>query len=113
MKYKEVDNIAVIQVEADLNEDTNDILKKSMNDLILEKAGDLKAILLIFKQIKIVDSRALGLIISLHNEANQHQLKFALSDLSDINIEVIKLAQLDQLITIYPSEEEAIKQLSK
>ena len=50
-------------------------------------------------------------IISLHNESQKNHIKFALCDVGEINIEVIKLAQLDRILTIYPTEKEAIDQL--
>jgi len=110
VKQRRVDNIEIIQLESNLDDEKIVVLNKCISDLVIHKNKP-DAVILIFGQIHAVDSQALGLIIAWHNEAQQNQIKFALCDIGEFNMEVIRLAQLDKLLTIYPTEEEAIKQI--
>ena len=107
MKYKMINRIAIIQVKPSMIEKKWEAFTKELEQFI-QTHPSLQAVLLHFNQIGVVNSQSLGLLVTLHKMIESHQKKLGLCHFSEVNLEVIRLSQLDRILAIFSTEEEAL-----
>lgn len=94
----EVNGSKVIRIHSSL--DTYNIadFKKTVFELITEGH---RSVILDMQDVSFADSSAISAIIACQRRANLHKTNFALVNVSDNFIDILRLATLDTFFTIY------------
>ncbi|MBF0277838.1 MAG: STAS domain-containing protein [SAR324 cluster bacterium] len=69
------------------------------------------AILVNFEKVDFIDSSGIGLIVSIYKSLQARQGKLLLSQLSKKNGEIFHMTRLDKILSIYPTNEDALNSL--
>jgi len=69
----------------------------------------IRCILINFRDVDYIDSSAIGLLVSLWQQLNKKQAVLAFCELNDKLTRLIKMSSFYELVKIYPSEEESLK----
>lgn len=67
-----------------------------------------KAFLFNLGQLEVLHSQALGALLVIQQLLSKHHKKFGVYNTSEVNLEVFQLAQLDQILPSFSTEEEAL-----
>ena len=105
-KFITDDGVTILRLSGKLIASSLDPLKTSL-DTILEDGG--KGIILNLKLINIIDSVAVGLLISRFKTAQKQEVAFKFCELQPAIKRLLSLADLDKWLEIYESEEEALE----
>ncbi len=86
-------------------------VEKDLERLVDEE--DRRILVLDFTNVQFVSSQAIGIVISLHKKlAALSRSKFLLCGLNQKLIELMKITRLDKVLTVKPSQKEAINSLA-
>jgi len=86
-------------------------VEKDLERLVDEE--DRRILVLDFSNVQFVSSQAIGIVISLHKKLNAlPRSKFLLCGLNQKLIELMKITRLDKVLTVKPSQKEAINSLA-
>jgi anti-anti-sigma factor len=104
-KFVTDDGVTIFRLSGKLIASTLDNLKTSL-DTVLEEENP--KIVLNFKLVNIIDSVAVGLLISRYKIAKKKKSHLKFSDLQPALQRLLALADLDKWLEIYNAEDEAI-----
>lgn len=79
---------------------------------VLESDPTLQGVLINFERIDHVDSRLIGIMVSIFRLVEKHKSKLGLCGLNQSNQKIFQLSGLEQILKIYPNEEMAIDQMT-
>ncbi|MBC7785664.1 MAG: STAS domain-containing protein [Burkholderiales bacterium] len=91
-----------------------------MDPLVLERTGqalyhlidaeDRRMIILDFSQVQYISSQAIGIVLTMNKKlSGLKRSKFVLCGVGEKLMQLIKITRLDRLLTIKPTQEEAVK----
>ncbi len=91
-----------------------------MDPIVLERTGqalyrlidaeDRRLIILDFSRVQYISSQAIGIVLTMNKKLTTlKRSKFVLCGVGDKLMQLIKITRLDRLLTIKPTQEEAIK----
>lgn len=91
-----------------------------MDPIILERTAqalyrlidveDRRMIILDFSRVQYISSQAIGIVLTMNKKLTSlKRSKFVLCGVGDKLMQLIKITRLDRLLTIKPSQEEAVK----
>ncbi len=91
-----------------------------MDPLVLEKTGaalyrlvdeeDRRLIIMDFSQVQYISSQAIGIVLTMNKKLSAlKKSKFVLCGVGEKLMQLIKITRLDRLLTIKPTQEEAVK----
>lgn len=102
----QLDNrIAIIDIIGDMSGDAEEELMKAFNTV---SNNDTKVILLNFSGLEYMNSSGIGLLVTLLIRANRNQQKLLACGLSEHYQEIFVLTRLNEAISIFDTEEQAI-----
>ena len=78
-------------------------LKEILTDII---AGDNQSLVIDLKNVDFIDSTGIGLLIKAYKDMTSRKGKFALVNVSNDFLKVLKISTLDKILTIYKSYDE-------
>ena len=70
-----------------------------------------KTLIFNLKGLEFISSKAIGYIASIHTTLNRNQRKMVLTDFNQTIKDILTLVGLDQIITTYPTFEEALQNI--
>ena len=105
-KFVTDDGVTILRLSGKLIASSLDPLKTSL-DTILEEDG--KGVVLNLKLINIIDSVAVGLLVSRFKTAQKKEMIFRFCELQPAIRRLLSLADLDKWLEIYDSEDEALE----
>lgn len=73
--------------------------------------NSLKGILINFKNVDVLDSSGIGLLVSIFRNSQKKGKLFGICDLNNENMEKLVFTQLNKVLTIYDIEENALKEM--
>lgn len=91
-----------------------------MDPIILERTGqalyhlvdgeDRRLIIMDFSRVQYISSQAIGIVLTMNKKlCGLNRSKFVLCGVGDKLMQLIKITRLDRLLTIKPSQQEAVK----
>ncbi len=91
-----------------------------MDPIVLERTAqslyrlideeDKRTVILDFTRVQYISSQAIGIVLTMNKKLTAlNRSKFILCGVGDKLMQLIKITRLDRLLTIKPSQEEAIK----
>jgi anti-sigma B factor antagonist len=96
---------SVLDVKGDITADSEQVLM----DAYQKASGDsTKAIVLNFSGLEYMNSGGIGLLVTMLVRANRQKQKLMAFGLSDHYKQIFELTRLDEAITIYDSEQDAL-----
>jgi len=96
---------AVVDVQGDITAESEEVLMDAYN----KASGDsTKAIVLNFTGLEYMNSGGIGLLVTLLVRANRQKQKLLAFGLTDHYKEIFELTRIDEAISIYDSEDEAL-----
>ena len=96
---------SVLDVKGDITSDSEHVLM----DAYQKASGDsTKAIVLNFSGLEYMNSGGIGLLVTMLVRANRQKQKLMAFGLSDHYKQIFELTRLDEAITIYDSEQDAL-----
>jgi anti-sigma B factor antagonist len=102
---KEVPGIVVADLSGDLDTEAAYELESSLSDIVSQEGVK---VVLNFSKIRIMNSTAMGVLLSAAEEARKRGGTMKLCSLSDHVREVLDLVGVSSLFEIFPSEAEAV-----
>ncbi len=106
------DNVAVIALRDGWADDYRETLRNYIADLT-QTEPTLIGVVLNLEMVTMIDSQALGLLIAIHRDLDNLGKKFGLCYMSDTNLEVLRLTQLDRVLIPYPTASYAVEAMNK
>jgi anti-anti-sigma factor len=106
-----MDQVKIITVETntlDFNEVVN--LEKDFMTVLRSAPS---AILIDFKNVEFVDSRAIGLLVGLYMQSVRKEIAFGVFNLTDDVRYIFKVTAVDTEINVYENEKEALEKIQK
>lgn len=107
-KFVTDDGITIFRLSGKLISSTLDKVKTNVDGALAEDGA---MIVLNMKHVHIIDSVAVGLLISLFKTAKKKKGFLRFSDIQPAIKKLFSLADLDKWLEIHPSEEEAINSI--
>ena len=100
-------NVCIVSIEGNI---TLDMGLKEVNSYMktLIKDESCKGFVINFEFVNFIDSSGIGMVVGIFKALQGRQAKLAICQLSEENKEIFTMTQLDSLINIYPTEEEAL-----
>jgi anti-sigma B factor antagonist len=91
-----------------------------MDPIVLERTGqalyrlvdaeDRRLIIMDFSRVQYISSQAIGIVLTMNKKLSAlKRSKFVLCGVGDKLMQLIKITRLDRLLTIKPTQEEAVK----
>jgi anti-sigma B factor antagonist len=96
---------SVIEISGDLTSASDDAL---MNAFTEATEGDAKTVVIDFSGLEYMNSGGIGLLVTLLVRANRSGQKLLACGLDDHYKQILELTRLDEAITIYGDEAEAL-----
>jgi stage II sporulation protein AA (anti-sigma F factor antagonist) len=103
-KYVTEDGVTILRLSGKLIASTLDPLKTALDTILAEEGGK---IILNLKLINIIDSVAVGLLVSRFKTAQKKKTAFKFCELQPAIKKLLSLADLDKWLEIYDNEDEA------
>ena len=100
------DKVSVIDVEGELTAFAEGVLMDAYNQA---SDGRGRAIILNFEGLEYMNSSGIGLLVTLLIRINRERQKLLTYGLSDHYRNIFQITRLDDAISIYDSEEEAVR----
>jgi anti-sigma B factor antagonist len=104
---KASDKTRIIDVEGELTAFAEDVLMDAYNQA---SDGQVRAIILNFEDLEYMNSSGIGLLVTLLIRINREKQQLLTYGLSDHYRTIFQITRLDDAITIYDSEEEAVRE---
>ncbi|MBF0287165.1 MAG: anti-sigma factor antagonist [SAR324 cluster bacterium] len=102
-------NVCVIKLQGDIALGADVEVQKYIKPLLEDK--NLIGVVVNMREVETIDSSGIGLTISLYKQLKETQVKFILCQLREYVLEAYTLTGLNSVLTILPTEEEAIASL--
>lgn len=104
-EIKKQDNYSVINLAGEIDMYCSADARKA----ILSELGQSQSVLVDLSAVKYIDSSAIASLVEGFQMAKYSGLDFSLIAVSDEAMQVLKLARLDKVFSLYSSVEDAIK----
>lgn len=96
----------IIDVEGELTAFAEDVLMDAYNQSCAEGA---RVIILNFEGLEYMNSSGIGLLVTLLIRINREKQRLLTCGLSDHYRNIFQITRLDEAITVYETEEEAVR----
>ena len=103
---RKVDKVTILELSGEIDINTSPQVRKAFDQLIKEQR---KKILLNFTQVTYIDSSGLATLVEMFQRLKRFGGTLRLSNLSEKVRGLFEITKLDRLFSIFPSEEEALK----
>jgi anti-sigma B factor antagonist len=100
------EKVCVIDIEGDLTAFSENVLMDAYNQA---SNGGARAIVLNFEHLEYMNSSGIGLLVTLLIRVNREKQRLLTFGLSEHYRNIFQITRLDDAITIYDSEEEAVR----
>ena len=105
IKFREINEHKIIEVSGEVDLYNVSDLKKALFSIT---EGNYKSVVVDMKNVNYMDSSGIGALVAGQKKMKAHNGKFALMNIHDDVLNILKLATLDKFFTIYPSEDKLI-----
>jgi anti-sigma B factor antagonist len=95
----------IVDIKGDVTAASEDVLTEAYNEA---SSDDPRAIVLNFTGLEYMNSGGIGLLVTLLVRANRQRQRLLAFGLTDHYREIFELTRLDEAISIYANEEEAL-----
>jgi anti-sigma B factor antagonist len=102
---RRIGNAGILDIKGDITAASEDILMDAYNDASSEGA---RTIALNFSGLEYMNSGGIGLLVTLLVRANRQRQRLLAFGLTEHYREIFELTRLDEAISIYPDEQEAL-----
>ena len=102
IELKEQNNIIIISLSGDFYLENVDSVERVWNEQIRKKPAE---IALCFRNIKFIDSSAIGVLVKFFHNASDNGVTLILYDLSEIVMTILKTAKIDTFFKIMSASE--------
>jgi anti-sigma B factor antagonist len=102
---RRVGTAGIVDIKGDITAASEDVLSDAYNEA---SADDARAIVLNFTGLEYMNSGGIGLLVTLLVRANRQRQKLLAFGLTEHYQEIFALTRLDEAISIYPNEQEAL-----
>lgn len=109
IEHRNQESVCILHIEGNIAFEKVGEVKNYVKPLLSDDS--ISAILINFEEVEFIDSSGIGLLVSVFKTLQQRQAKLILSDLSKKNSEIFNMTRLDKIISIYPTEDEALASL--
>ena len=99
-------NICLITIDGNIALEGVADLKNYVKPFLENQKVD--TIVINFDKVDFIDSSGIGLVVSMYKTLQQRQARLLLTHLSKKNTEIFHMTRLDKILSIYPTEEEAL-----
>ncbi len=103
--FRDVGEHKIIEVSGEVDLYNVSELKKALFSITDGKHG---SVIVDMKDVNYMDSSGIGALVAGQKKMRAHNGKFALMNIHDDVLNILKLATLDKFFTIYESDEEII-----
>jgi anti-sigma B factor antagonist len=100
------DKVSVIDIKGELTAFAEGVLMQAYNQA---SDGRVRAIILNFEDLEYMNSSGIGLLVTLLIRVNREKQRLLTYGLTDHYRNIFQITRLDDAITIYSSEEEAVR----
>ncbi|BBH67161.1 hypothetical protein ACTI_38460 [Actinoplanes sp. OR16] len=94
----------IVTPPADLDTEVAELIRPAL----MEAAAEGLDVVVDLREVHIIDSAGLGLLVRAHQEAKQHGGRFALAAPSRFVLTVLHTMKLDGMFALYPDREAAL-----
>ena len=109
IKHQMNDNTCMITIDGNIALEAVGEVKNYIKPFLQnEKVASL---LINFEKVDFIDSSGIGLIVSIYKTLQQRQAKLLLTHLSKKNTEIFHMTRLDKILSIYQTDDDALKNL--
>ena len=102
---RRVGDAGIIDIHGDITAASEDVLMEAYNEASSDGA---RTIALNFSGLEYMNSGGIGLLVTLLVRANRQRQRLLAFGLTDHYREIFELTRLDEAISIYPDEQEAL-----
>ena len=106
IKEKKADEVTILELSGEIDINTSPEVRKAFDHLLKEQR---KKILLNFSQVSYIDSSGLATLVEMLQRLKRFGGLLRLSNVSEKVKGLFEITKLDRLFSIFPSEEEAVK----
>jgi len=100
------EKVSIIEVQGELTAFAEDVLMDAYNQA---SDGHVRAIILNFEDLEYMNSSGIGLLVTLLIRINREKQQLLTYGLSDHYRSIFQITRLDDVISTYDSEEEAVR----
>ena len=105
IEFRELGDHKIIDVSGEVDLYNVSELKKALFSIT---DGQFKSVIVDMKKVNYMDSSGIGALVAGMKKMKAHNGKFALMNIHDDFLNILKLATLDKCFTIYDTEDELI-----
>jgi len=105
IEFRELGDHKIIDVSGEVDLYNVSDLKKALFSIT---DGQFKSVIVDMKKVNYMDSSGIGALVAGMKKMKAHNGKFALMNIHDDVLNILKLATLDKFFTIYDSEDELV-----
>jgi anti-sigma B factor antagonist len=105
IEFRDIGEHKIIDVSGEVDLDNVSELKKALFSIT---DGQHNSVIVDMKKVNYMDSSGIGALVAGMKKMKAHNGKFALMNIHDDVLNILKLATLDKFFTIYDSEDELI-----
>jgi len=105
VKISEVNNKTIIRVEGRLDAASAPILENKLSELI---AANKKQLVLDFAKVDYLSSAGMRLLLSTTKKLKASEGKLHFCSINEEVMEIIKMAGFERILSIFPTEQEAL-----
>ena len=105
IEFKDIGEHKVISISGEVDLYNVSELKKALFSVT---DGSYSSVVVDLKDVNYMDSSGIGALVAVQKKMRPHNGKFALMNIHDDVLNILKLATLDKFFTIYESEEDLL-----
>ncbi|MBF0278210.1 MAG: STAS domain-containing protein [SAR324 cluster bacterium] len=106
LSHRTDQNIYIISLEGDLASKNMNEIEHYITPLLKDENGG--GIIINFDGITFIDSSGVGLVLSMFKTLQARDSRLALCQLGEDNMEIFEMTRLNDILSIYTTEEEAL-----
>ncbi|MBF0289262.1 MAG: STAS domain-containing protein [SAR324 cluster bacterium] len=111
IKYRSEHGACIIAMDANFMSIKNEIIIKKINEL--RKSKDIQMILIDMEQVPFLNSSQLGRLMGLIKVFKDYGVLMSICSLNEFNSKVFAMTNFDKRFALFPSIEEALKNLQE
>jgi len=109
---KRIENsISVVAIVGNLTWEESGEVKTFLQEVL--KDSEINHVILNCAEVKVIDSKGVGVITLMFKSAKEQEKTFSLCQLSSRNFQIFEMIQLDKIIPIHESEAVALQEIAK
>ncbi len=105
IEFKDIGEHKIIQVSGEVDLYNVSDLKKSLFSIT---DGQYKSVVIDMQYVNYMDSSGIGALVAGQKKMKAHNGKFALMNIHDDVLNILKLATLDRFFTIYETDDDLV-----